>query len=216
MQIDEMKSAWQALDRRLSQQHALNLEMFRDTRMGKLRSGLRPLVIGQAVQMLFGIALATWAVAFWVPHRGVLHLLVCGLLVQGFGLLMIMSSGEVLARIRKLDHGAPVAELQRRLAELRAWRVRVEAPVNALVGCFIWVPVLVMNLAWFGFDVWVRVPGFAFWAMASSVVGLGVVVLAVWLARHLGYGSKLDAHAAGSSVQKAETVLAEIARFEHE
>lgn len=214
MTFDEMKGAWRALDQRLQQQHTLSLAVFRDSRLQKLRHGLRPLVWGQSLQMLLGIALATWAVCFWVPHRGTLHLLVCGLLVQGFGLLMIMSAGQVLALVRHINYAAPVAEIQRRLAELRNWRVRVEAPINAIVGCFIWVPVLVMNLAWYGVDIWSG--GFALWAIASSLVGLGGVALVVWWMRHAGNGSRLERHAAGNSVIRAQSALDEIARFEQE
>lgn len=214
MELDDMKLAWQGINDRLQKQYDLNVQLFRDGRIDKLRRGLRPLVWGQAVQMLLGIALATWAVCFWVPHRATLHLLVSGLLVQGFGLLMIMSAGHVLALIRKLDYAAPVAEIQRRMAELRNWRVRVEAPINAIVGCFIWVPMLVMSLAWYGMDIWST--GFALWAVASSVVGLGAAVLVVWWMRHAGHERSLEQHAAGNSVCRAQMALDEIARFESE
>lgn len=51
MELDDMKAAWQTLDRRLEQQHALNLQLFRDSRADKARSGLRPLFRGQVAQI---------------------------------------------------------------------------------------------------------------------------------------------------------------------
>lgn len=39
MELDEMKLAWKALDRRLDQQNALSLQLFRDGRMDKLQQG---------------------------------------------------------------------------------------------------------------------------------------------------------------------------------
>ncbi len=214
MELDEMKLAWQVLDRRLEQQHALNLQLFRDGKLDKLRRGLRPLVWGQGIQMAIGVLLVGVAVAFWTTRLHVTHLLVCGLLVQAYGLLLIVFAARVLYLIQRIDHAAPVLLIQRQLADLRAWRVRVEAPMNAVLGCFIWIPVTWMNLAWYGIDLWSR--WFMLWAVASGLVGLAGVMLVWWLMRRAGMARKIEDNAAGRSVQKAQAMLDEIARFERE
>lgn len=214
MELDEMKLAWQALDHRLEQQHALNVQIFRDNRLDKMRNGLRPLVWGQAVQLAIGLLFAGVAGAFWTTHAHVTHLLVCGLLVHAYGMLLIVFAVRVLYLIQRLDYSAPVLAIQRQLADLRAWRVRVEAPVNAALGCFIWIPVLWMNIAWYGIDLWS--PKFMLWAVSSSLIGLIAVVLVIWLMRCAGLARKIEDNSAGRSVQKAEAVLNEIIRFEHE
>lgn len=214
MQLDEMKLAWQALDRRLDKQYALNLQLFHDGRMDKLRRGLRPLVWGQAIQMLLGLLLVGMAAAFWTTHWRVVHLLVCALLVHLYGLLLIAFAARNLYLIQRIDHAAPVLLIQRQLAALRAWRVGVEAPVSAILGCFVWIPVLWMNLAWYGFDLWSRT--FVYWSIFSSLVGVAIVVLVVWLMRRAGMARRIEDNAAGHSVRKAEAVLDEISRFEQE
>jgi hypothetical protein len=214
MELDEMKSAWQVLDRRLEQQYALNLQLFKDGKLDKMRRGLQPLVWGQILQLAIGVVFVALAVAFWTSRLHVTHLLVCGLLVHAYGLLLIVFAARVLYFIQRIDHAAPVLVIQRQLADLRAWRVRVEAPINALLGCFVWIPVTWMNLAWYGIDPWS--PKFMLWAVASSLVGLAGVVLVVWLMRRMGMQRKIEDNAAGRSVQKAEAMLDEIARFEHE
>lgn len=214
MELDEMKLAWQQVGAQLEQQRTLNLQLIRNHGLEKLRRGLRPLVWGQSLQLLIGAALATWAVTFWVSHTQVLHLLVCGLLMQGFGLLMIVSAARVLALVRHIDHGAPVTVIQHQLAELRKWRVSVEAPIDALVGSFIWIPALVMALAANGFDPWAA--GLGRWAVITGAVSLGLVAMSIWVARRLGYGRQLENHAAGSSVLAAKAALDEITRFERE
>lgn len=211
MELDEMKLAWQMLDRRLEQQHALNLQIFRDGRLDKLRHGMRPLVWGQVIQMAFGILFAGVAVAFWTARLHVLHLLVCGLLVHVYGLLLIVFAARNLYLIQRIDYAAPVLAIQRRLADLRAWRVRVEAPVNAVLGCFVWIPVIWMNLAWYGIDLWS--PTFIYWSLACALVGLALVMLVVWLMRRAGLARKIEDNAAGRSVQKAQAMLDELARF---
>lgn len=214
MELDEMKLAWQTLDRRLDKQYALNLQLFRDGRMDKLRRGLRPLVWGQAIQMVIGLLLAGVAVAFWTSHGRVMHLLVCGLLVQLYGVLLIAFAARNLYLIQRVDYAAAVLMIQRQLADLRAWRVRAEAPVNAILGCFVWIPVTWMNFAWYGIDLWSR--PFFYWSITSSLVGLALVVLVVWLMRRAGMARKMEDNAAGRGLQNAEAVLHEIARFEQE
>ena len=214
MELDEMKLAWQTLDRRLDKHYALNLQLFRDGRMDKLRRGLRPLVWGQAIQMLLGLLLVGVALAFGTTHWHVMHLLVCALLVHLYGVLLIAFAARNVYLIQRIDHAAPVLLIQRQLADLRAWRVRVEAPVNAILGCFVWIPVLWMNLAWYGIDLWSRT--FFLWSTGSSLVGVAIVVLAVWLMRRAGMARRMEDNAAGHSVRKAEAVLDEISRFEQE
>ena len=56
MEADELKSAWQSLDRRLSQQNDIQLALLRDHKLERARGGLRPLIVGQVLQMLLGVA----------------------------------------------------------------------------------------------------------------------------------------------------------------
>ncbi len=46
MELDDFKQAWQSLDRRLEQQHVLNLQLFKDGKLDETRRGLRPLKLG--------------------------------------------------------------------------------------------------------------------------------------------------------------------------
>jgi hypothetical protein len=214
MELDDMKQAWAGLDERLDKQYALNFQLLRDGKLDKARRGLRPLVWGQAIQLTIGVLITFWAGAFWATRWHVTHLLICGLLVHLYGILLTVFAARVLYSIQRLDYAAPVLVIQRQLADLRSWRVGVEAPVNGVLGCFIWIPVTWMSLAWYGIDLWSL--GFMLWAIASSLVGLAAVVWVVWLMRRAGMARKIEDNAAGRSLQKAEAMLADIARFEQE
>ena len=63
MELDDLKQAWQALDKRLEQQNTLNLHLFKQSRLDKMKSGLRPLVWGQAIQIVVGVLLAVFETA---------------------------------------------------------------------------------------------------------------------------------------------------------
>jgi len=214
MELDDMKLAWQDIDRRLDEQRLFNRQLFRESRLGRMRRGLLPLFAGQSLQVLLGILISGWAAAFWIPRIHIPHLLACGLLVQAYGLMLIVMGTRVLYLTHRIDLSAPVLAIQHRLAELRAWRVRVEAPVNAAVGCFVWIPVLGMSLAWYGIDIWK--PDTVPLVLLNGFVGLVLVALTVYVLRRLGMGGRLADHVAGNSVRKAEAALGEITRFEQE
>ena len=214
MELDDMKLAWQELGAQLERQHSLGLRIVRDHGLDKVRRGLRPLMFGQVLQVLLGAALSYWAASFWATHLHSLHLLVCGLLVQAYGILLIVLAGNNLYRIHRIDHTAPLLEIQRRLAELRAFRVRVEGPLHGVLGWFVRIPVTLIALAGAGIDLWSR--GVVLWAVACSLFGLAAIWSGVWLMRRRGWGRRFDDNSAGRSVTRAQAVLEEIARFERE
>ena len=216
MELDELKQSWQALDRRLAQQHAFNLQLQRESRLDKMRHGLRPLWVGQIVQIVAGALLSLVAGNFWFEYRQYPHLLFCGLLVHLYGVLMIVFAARNLHLIKQIDYAAPVLDIQRRLAELRAWKTRIEAPVFLVTGCFVWIPALLMLFAGLGADVWRLHPEVVRWLCASGVASLLLMWLAIRLIRRVWGARVLEREAAGYSVRRAEAVLEEVRRFEHD
>jgi hypothetical protein len=186
-----------------------------------MRRGLRPLAWGQALQLALGIGVMLWGIAFWSTHTRVWQAMACGIAVQVFGILTTIFSARVLALVQGIDYASPVLEIQRRLATLRAWRIRVEAPVFAVLGSLIWIPVMLMLIQYdwdrMGYpDWWGRLPGLVTWMLLCGGGSLAVVGLAYGLIRWAGHRRWLENNFAGSSVQKAEALLADLARFEQE
>lgn len=214
MELDEMKLAWQELDARVRHTLTLNLRLLQDIRVDKVQRSLRPLWWGQWLQLAIGGALAVFGGVLWTTHLHQAVVLACGLAAHAYGLLLVIFSARNLYLVWRIDCALPVLELQRRLAALRAFRVRVETPVNTIVGCFIWIPVLWVSLSVHGIDLWS--PGLIEWALASGFAGLIAIALAVWLMRRFGYGQKVDDVSAGGSIVRAQAALDEIARFERE
>ncbi|MGH8213950.1 MAG: hypothetical protein ACREPP_12060 [Rhodanobacteraceae bacterium] len=214
MELDEMKLAWQTLGAQLERQHALNVQFFRESRLDKLRRGLRPLMWGQWLQLVIGVALAICGAVLWTTHLQRVDVLACGLVANAYGVLLIAFAARNLYLIHCIDHAAPVLDIQRKIAGLRAFRVRVEAPVNAVVCCFLWIPVLWANMALYGINLWS--PGFIRWAVASGFAGLISITVVVWAMRRMGHARKIEDNSAGRSVVRAQAALDEIARFERE
>jgi hypothetical protein len=214
MELDDLKLAWKTLDGRLERHAELVLQMFREGRAARLRSSLRPLAIGQGLQVLVGIALAVCAAGFWIAHRDTLHWLASGVQLHLYGLLLIVLGARELALVRAIDYAAPVVGLQGQLAALRAWHLRCQL-ILVVVGCFIWIPfVLVVFKALFGVDVWHDAPAVVWVLVGSGFTGLllfaGLLRLAAWKP---AIGQRVQAEAIGSSLRRAQAELDEIARY---
>jgi len=218
MELDEMKAAWQSLDARLAEQTALNLHLLRESRLDRIRRGLRPLVIGQVLQILFGAAIVILGGSFWPDHRDVPHLLVAGVLVHLYGVLAIAGAGITIGHVRRIDHAGPVVELQRRLAQLR----RVYVASGLVVGLswwFVWMPLLMVVFGHLGVDLYQRAPSVIGWGTATGVIGL---LLTWWFARWArspkrpGMARAVDESLAGASITKAQRFVDELEQFQKE
>jgi hypothetical protein len=199
MELDELKAAWRVLDHRVSR-----LEAAAPARgVGGVRAELRPLVIGQTIQIVAGLAFAVGAGSFWIDHRDMPNLVVTGLLLHLYAIAMIVAAARNLFLVSRVSEGAPVLALQRRVASLRAWRIR-EGRWFGIVGCFMWVALIVWAFALLGVDIVATRPGFVGLLLATAVVCLGVYVVVSRLARS----------PEGRAVQRARERLDEIARFE--
>jgi hypothetical protein len=220
MELDEMKQAWQELDQRLARQEALNWQIFREGQADKLRRGLRPLVWGQSAQIVLGIVIAFWGICFWSTHLHIWQAMACGIAMQVFGTLSIIFPARVLSLVQAIDYAAPVLEIQRRLARLRAWRVKVEAPVFSVLGSVIWIPAMLMLIQYdmdrVRVNLWSELSGKLPWLLSSGAASLAVVGLAYVLVRWLGHRRWLEDNFAGRAVKRAESMLDAIARFERE
>ena len=68
MELDDFKSAWQSLDRRLQLDNTLKLHDLRERKLDKARGSLRPLFWGQVAQILFGIPFVLLAALLWMSQ----------------------------------------------------------------------------------------------------------------------------------------------------
>lgn len=214
--IDDLKKAWNELGRQLDRQNALNLRQFKDNRLARFRSGLRPLVFGQTVQLILGAIIAVVSATFWANHLASSRLLICGLLLQAYGIMFIGFAVRDLILIRRIDYAAPVIVIQKQLAELRAWHLRV-AFWHGITGSVIWLPAMLVLLHQLGVDVWINTQHKLWW-LVSTVAGCLVANYAlVFLARSPGKcGRMLAATWIGGSVRRAQATLDELEQFERE
>lgn len=214
MELDEMKLAWQELDARVARNHALNLRLLEDNGTARARRSLRPLWLGQLLQLGIGCALAVCGAVLWATHLHQIDVLVCGVTVHLYGILLACFAARNLWAIHCVDYSESVLAIQRRLAGLRAFKLHVEAPAHLVAGCFLWIPP-----TWIGVQmghVDVPVGAFLAWAIGSSCVGLVALLAVAWLLRRTGRQASVENNTAGRSLTRAQMALDEVVRFERE
>lgn len=219
MELDELKQAWQSLDRRLQQQNALQFAELHERGVGKIQSRLRPLFWGQLLQMLFGIAVMVSGVAIWHTMWMLTPALVAGIVVHIYGIATTAVSGIVLQQTARIDSSLPVLELQQRLMRLRK-AYTISGAVAGLPWWLLWMvpPIVVASLH----NAQRGTEGLPAWLWISIAVGvLGLIAtwgFHGWLHRpgREALANRMAISAAGASLRKAQAELDALKAYENE
>jgi len=216
MELDELKQAWQVLDQRLQQQHALNVQFFRDGRLDKLQRGLRPLVWGQAIQIIIGVLGALFFAPIWIAHRHEPAVLIAGLVMHLYCIGMIVVGAVVQTQIARIDYGAPVVAIQRQLLRLRKSYSIAGACVVGLPWWFLTAPLLVVLTRG---GIMLAAPSVIWIQLAVGALGL---LATAWFYRwshrpeRAELARRIDDSTVGGSIRRAQAALDDIVRFERE
>lgn len=225
MELDELKHTWKTLDARLTLQNRIQLEALHERKAGRIRSRLRPLLWGQIIQILFGVWMILIGVDVWASHRDVAHLLIAGLTIHAYGVATIIAAGIVCGGIARIDHAAPVLELQHRLARLRRAYL-IGGMCVGLPWWVMWVPfIMTLAMSATGIDIYAIAQAtspLANWLNIGIVVGVlglfGTWIFHRWSRspERAALGRRLDDAAAGGSLRRAQAELDALKRYAEE
>lgn len=219
MEPDELKAAWQALDRRLAYQDRIQTTLLRERRLDQARSSLRPLFWGQLLQVLLGVLLVLLGIACWKRNLHLPGYLIAGIVVHAYGVACIALAGITLVLIGTLDYSAPVLKIQKQLTTLR----RFYAFGGLAVGLPWWIMWIVVVVAVAGAGAQPPQGSTPPWIWISLGIGL-LGLLATWGFHRWAHADTkrarlaewLDAAATGASLRKAQAWLDEVRAFERE
>jgi len=204
MELDELKSAWQAMDARLLSQ-ATELRTLREAgAIGSARSRLRLMTMAQGAQLLVGLLVVLWAGSYWWDHLGQSHLVAYGVGLHLYGIALLGAAAIQLTQLLRIDYRKPVLEVQTQLVRLRRVRVRCERALLVL-GFVAWVPLLFIALRKLHMDVWLSRPSVV---LANLAAGLALAAVMYWLTDR--FRDYFERDAAGGSLRQAEAELAEL------
>ncbi|MDE2407723.1 MAG: serine/threonine protein kinase [Xanthomonadaceae bacterium] len=218
MELDDFKSAWAALDRRLQLDNTLKLHALRERALDKARGSLRPLFWGQVVQILFGIPFILLASLLWMSQPAHASSIVAGVLVQAYGVLLIVAAGVVLGQLGNLDYSQPVLGIQKQLLRARTLYIR-SGMVAGLPWWFLWVAILQVLAGLTDVDLLANAPALVWLGYGIGAAGL----FATWWFHRWArrperaeFGRKIDDALSGGSLRRALAQLDELQHFERD
>lgn len=215
LELDDLKTAWQALDRKLEQQNTLLLNQARTEKAKSLKRRLWPLRLGQSVQMLVGVLLILLSVSVWSQLDADSPAFWAAIILHGYSVLMIIFGGVMHGLLSEIDCSQPVLQIQKRLARARRFYV-VGGMWIGLVWWLLWLPFMMVLVAFVaGVDMYSRISAAVPWIVAGGLLGL-VATLAFhrWAQRRPKLAAWLERASAGGSLNRAQAMLDEIAAFE--
>ena len=216
MELDDLKPAWQALDRWLQLDNELKLHALRERTLGKTRDSLRPLFWGQVIQILFAVPFLLLATLLWISKPEPASAIVAGVLLNAYGVLTIIGAGVVLGALREVHYSAPVLEIQKQLLRARTLYIR-SGMLAGLPWWFLWITILQVLAGLTDVDLLATSP-----ALVWSGYGIGIAgLLATWWFHRWArrperaeFGRRMDDSLSGGGLRKALAQMDELRRFE--
>ena len=170
------------------------------------------------MQIAFGLPFIALAVLLWASQPQGIAVVAAGMVVHAYGVLTIIAAGVVLGQMGKLDPAAPVLEIQKQLARVRALYIR-SGMLAGLPWWFLWVPILMVLAGLRDVDLLARSP-------SVVLIGLGVGALGLlgtlWFHRwsrdpvRPRLAQAMDASITGASLRRAKAQLDELMAFQRE
>jgi len=218
MELDDLKTAWEALNQQLKRDSAINLAIYTEHKLTSTRRTLRPLFWGQALQILFGIPFLLLAAALWSSRPHAISVIVAGVVVHIYGIGCIICAAIVMGTIHNLDYSGSVLEIQEKLARVRRAYI-IGGLVGGMTWWFLWIPVLMVLLALVHVNLYAQAPLVIWSGLAVGVVGLVGMLWFYVYSRKPGHDRLrrfVDKAVVGRSLQRAQAQLNEIRKFAQE
>ncbi|MTI20987.1 hypothetical protein E1176_08130 [Fulvivirga sp. RKSG066] len=124
MELEEIKSIWQSYEKKLDRNYQLNLELLRRTNLDKAKSKIRKLTWMTGITLAFYVMVTFFFVVFAIGNSSSIPIAASSGLLALWTLLISIAAVHELELISRLDYGAPVAELQKRLSHLKLVIIR--------------------------------------------------------------------------------------------
>jgi len=218
MELDELKSTWQALEKALERTNRLNAAMLRQQKLHAVHGSLRSLWLNQAFQIIVGVLFIALAGLLWSTKPTALSVIVGGVTVQAYGIGCIVTAGGVFSSLHRIDYAATVVAVQDGLARVRrAYGICVL--VAGLSWWFLWVPILMVLAALVHINLYAHAPSVIWIGMGTGIAGVaGTYGMYRYSQRSSSARVRRFVELAmfGRGLQKALSQLDEIRRFEQE
>ena len=172
----ELKSIWNAYDKKLERSLRLNIRMFEDLQTGKAKSKLNALLSIKVVGVVIGILWVAF-LGFLVFAVNIKNLWFSGsvLLIMIFTVIAIVRYIDHIILINQINYTESITNTQAKLAELQLSTIHTTR--------FVWLQ-LPFYATFFWNTQWITEGDKGFWLIAFPIAVL-LALLAIWLYKNI-------------------------------
>lgn len=221
MELDEMKTMWEAYDRKLDTSIRLSTKLLKAPVLRKAQTAMTRLRVVWQIELALALIATALLAGFNVTH--ILHprFVFPGLLLMIGAIVLVGVSIRRIMQIRAIDFSGAIVAIQKQLEAIRIAEIRA-TKWTLLVAPLAWTPFLiVMFQGLFGVDVYAVFP--RAWLAGNVLFGLVVIVLERWIsyryAERMRGSSRLQRwmrDISGYNLSAATKFLRAAAEFEEE
>lgn len=221
MEIEDLKRSWEDQGRKLDASLRLNTNLLRESALNKASTATARLSWLLMAEILLDLVLCIWLGSFNADHITEPRFLVPGIVLHLYAIGFVILGVHQWLALKRIDYGAPVVAIQKRLGELRVQRVRATKLILLSV-LLLWTPLLIVTLkSLFGVDAYALFS--SAWLAANVALGVAVIPLAVWISKR--YADRMERSPlvqrlmrdlAGYNLNAATGFVSSLARFEEE
>lgn len=181
MELDDLKRTWESCNEKLNAGIRWNSNRLRESLLGKTETALKRLSRLLAIELVVSLVAALWLGSFLWAHAGEARFLVPAAALHLGVIALVVVGARQIAAISRVDYGAPVVAIQRRLETLRVERIRA-TKWTLLLAPLAWTPLsIVAAQALFGMDLYAAFG--VSWLAANLLFGLLVIAFALWISK---------------------------------
>lgn len=215
MELEELKAAWSELNDRAEADRRLLYGVWKEAKLDRARAALTHVCFLPVTELMGNIVAVLLTGAFLAdgPHEA--RFVIPGLVLHVVALLLIGMNVWQIVALARMDYSEPTLEIQRKLAQLRAARLRMNRAIF-LLSPLLWTPLAIVGArGWFGVDIY-RAFG-PLWVASNLAFGALAIPVLIYLARRYnGFLGTIGDDLTGHKLAAARGFVEEIARFERE
>lgn len=147
MELDEIKSMWQAREADLEKSAKLNTQLLDKIESGKIQSILKPLLVQNKIVLVLHILFIAGLLIFFVYHITELPYAASAFVLLLFYVYLTVNCIQQIKAIRNVDRCTDIMSKQTALAELNTYVLHYPRLSLLSIPVFLSFPVLVMKAA---------------------------------------------------------------------
>ena len=218
MELDDLKPRWMDFDRKLDASLRLNTQLVRASLIERTERALKRSSFAVLAGSLGNLLVVLWLGSFMADHFREPRFVIPAAILDAGAIVLLVVSGQQVVRMRTVDRGKPVMEVQRELQLLQIRRINLTRWI-VFLSPLLWTPLAIVILkAAFGVDAYQVLSA---WLVANLLFGLAAIPVLLYGSRGLSERWKgtpllqsIMRDTAGQSLVEAAGFMEELARFE--